>query len=184
VLDLPSAGWQQSTLDQSFTHVLTVAVPVQQEPLYHSCAVSWSQEYESLFLECAEPLAIGRLATSHHTPLLSGHTPLSPLSPHFSIGRAWSWCRPKKEDWQKKKDRNQRRPGCPRSQAEAVGWWAPVQGPTHCSHTVTHCHGVSLSLHHNLSITRRAWLLEPAVSHCLLVVMPTEERRLAEEEGL
>jgi len=63
-------------------------------------------------------------------------------APTFSQRRIWSWCRPKKEDWLKKKERNQRRPGCRRNccnvrWAPALGpniavgcWWAPVLGPT------------------------------------------------------
>jgi len=76
--------------------------------------------------------------------------------------RAWSWCRPKKEDWQKKKDRNQRRPGCWSSQEDGGVWWAPVraQAPplvTHTAHAY-HCH-----IHHQhvrsfLSLSWRAWL--------------------------
>jgi len=39
-------------------------------------------------------------------------------------------CRSKKEDWLPKKERNQRRPGCRRSQEDFGGiWWAPCQGP-------------------------------------------------------
>jgi len=44
-------------------------------------------------------------------------TPLSLFPPSRSthaVARIWSWSRPKKEDWLKKKDRNQRRPGCRR----------------------------------------------------------------------
>jgi len=69
------------------------------------------------------------------------------------LARTWSWCRPKKEDWLKKKDRNQRRPGCGRKKVEATGWapalgpsgslcqsrWAPVLGPA----LTVHCHSLS-----------------------------------------
>lgn len=70
-----------------------------------------------------------------------------------SLARTWSWCRPKKEDWLKKKDRYQRRPGSRRKKSESTGWapvlgpsgaacrsrWAPVLGPAlTCS--VIHCH--------------------------------------------
>ena len=50
--------------------------------------------------------------------------------PRSSLARTWSWCRPKKEDWLKKKDRNQRRPGCGRKKTVAplgeLLLWAPV----------------------------------------------------------
>jgi len=46
-----------------------------------------------------------------------------------SLARTWSWCRPKKEDWLKKKDRYQRRPGSGRKKSESTGW-APVPGPS------------------------------------------------------
>jgi len=49
--------------------------------------------------------------------------------PRSSLARTWSWCRPKKEDWLKKKDRYQRRPGCGRKKSESTGW-APVLGPS------------------------------------------------------
>jgi len=41
-------------------------------------------------------------------------------------------CRPKKEDWLPKKERNQRTPGCRRSQEDFRGnWRAPWQGPVY-----------------------------------------------------
>lgn len=71
----------------------------------------------------------------------NGVTPTLFSFPHFaaltrgsschcsSLARTWSWCRPKKEDWLKKKDRYQRRPGCGRKKSEPTGW-APVLGPS------------------------------------------------------
>merc|ERR1719319_113070 len=52
----------------------------------------------------------------------------------FLYERLW-WgglavCRLKKEDWQPKMERNQRTPGCRRSQEDLDGnWRAPRQGP-------------------------------------------------------
>jgi len=100
----------------------------------------------------------------HHQPQLCGlivtiddtrsHVDISPPSRStHAVARIWSWCRPKKEDWLKKKDRNQRRPGCGRKKVEATGWapalgpsgslcqsrWAPVLGPA----LTVHCHSLS-----------------------------------------
>jgi len=59
-----------------------------------------------------------------------------------AVARIWSWCRPKKEDWLKKKDRNQRRPGCGRKKLWQC-WVSSSSGPQHC-HTpvlVSSCPG-------------------------------------------
>jgi len=93
------------------------------------------------------------------------------------LARTWSWCRPKKEDWLKKKDRNQRRPGCGRKKVEATGWapalgpsgslcqsrWAPVLGPALTVHC--HCHLEIPSGRAWLGVcwVLRPWHLESAV---------------------
>jgi len=47
-------------------------------------------------------------------------------------------CQSKKEDWLPKKERNQRTPGCRRSQEEFDGnWRAPPQGPVPSGHLQT-----------------------------------------------
>jgi len=51
--------------------------------------------------------------------------------PRSSLARTWSWCRPKKEDWLKKKDRYQRRPGCGRKKTRHC-WVSSSSGPQRC----------------------------------------------------
>ena len=98
-------------------------------------------------------------------------------------------CRPKKEDWQQKKDRSHWTPGCGRPKFEAG--WAPVLGPSLASAlppTVVSPLSVSLPTHFPHG---RAWLVvgtcgssdppaqsQPSLSHFLVV-----DRRLAAEEG-
>jgi len=92
-------------------------------------------------------------------------TDLTRVSCHSScLARTWSWCRPKKEDWLKKKDRNQRRPGCRRKKVEATGW-APALGPSgSLSESASSCpgpgSGCSLSLTVILSFSQdgRGWV--------------------------
>jgi len=76
---------------------------------------------------------------------------------------SWSRCRPKKEDWQQKMDRNQRRPGRRRSQEDGDVWWAPRQGPDITAHTHSHTHHtiivtIQLYVHHLLTGVARDFL--------------------------
>jgi hypothetical protein len=81
-------------------------------------------------------------------------------------GRAWSRCRPKKEDWQPKKERNQRTPGRRSSQEDSALSESSCIGP-----------GVATHTHHNT-----AYCSTLTHTHSL-AEMPAEERRLAAEEG-
>jgi len=92
----------------------------------------------------------------------------------------WSRGRPKKEDWQQKKDRYQRTPGRRRSQEDfrRLGELLKRARVTE-SHSHPHCHTLSLPLCHIIYLSH-------SLSHSVTrsqVAMPTEERRLAAEEG-
>jgi hypothetical protein len=54
--------------------------------------------------------------------------------------------RPKKEDWLKKKDRKQRRPGCRRKKRKRKRGRAPAQGPSLSSETLSSVLGTASSL--------------------------------------
>jgi len=57
-------------------------------------------------------------------------TDLTRVSCHSScLARTWSWCRPKKEDWLKKKDRNHWRPGCRRAPVPLAAPVSSCSGP-------------------------------------------------------
>jgi len=62
-------------------------------------------------------------------PVLGPNTVSQP--PAAGVDRTWSWCRPKKEDWLKKKDRYQRRPGCGRKKTRHC-WVSSSSGPQQC----------------------------------------------------
>jgi len=148
-----------SSFYRSWPLYLWVSVSVLWPVLVSSTrARHWSSGYESP--RCQHHDASAALGYGPN-----GVTPTLFSFPHFpaltrvsschcsSLARTWSWCRPKKEDWLKKKDRYQRRPGSRRKKSGSTGWapvlgpsgtscrsrWAPVLGPAlTCS--VTHCH--------------------------------------------
>jgi len=164
-----------SSLSSSWPLCLWVSVSVPWPVLVSSTwAQHWSPWYESPRCQ-------------HHDVSASlgcgpdGVTPTLFSVPHFtvltrvsschcsSLARTWSWCRPKKEDWLKKKDRYQRRPGCGRKKSESTGrapvlgpsgalgqsWWAPVLGPAlTCSLSLT----VILSFILSFSQDGRGWV--------------------------
>ena len=102
-----------------------------------------------LLLRCYHHATVGHNVTL----LLLGE--LHTWAPTLHLSRIWSRCRPKKEDWLKKKDRNQRRPGCRRNCCK-VGW-APALGPNFVVVLVlvSSCTGPNTSLlsHYHLTLS-------------------------------
>ena len=141
-------------------------------------------------------------------PVLGPNTVSQP--PAAGVDRTWSWCRPKKEDWLKKKDRYQRRPGCGRKKTRHC-WVSSSSGPQRCRsarvgelllraqpwhlvphHTVTTATVSSPLLLALRSPDGRGWVMLGSPNIAARVSRPTLRltpllagcgRRLVEEEG-
>merc|ERR1712083_1018591 len=67
-----------------------------------------------------------------------GHTKIHPNHGDHHLSHTFPGrTRPKKEDWLKKKDRKQRRPGCRRKKRKRKRGRAPAQGPSLSSDTLS-----------------------------------------------
>jgi len=89
-------------------------------------------------------------------------------------------------------DRNQRRPGCRRSQEDGDAWWAPRQGPGITAHTHSHTH-ITIILTIQLHIQHCMTGVARDILGSLILTFPPEpavtstswsRRRLKQEDWL